>query len=67
MKILLPKGCKVCFNPTLGVETTLESDLTVTDARWGVNGSNGYVFGYNTEEQPTAYTTDWQRIVELPD
>lgn len=67
MKIRLARGCKVCFNPTLGIESTLTAELTVNDARWGVNGSPGYVFGYNEEEQPTAYTVDCKNVEELPD
>jgi hypothetical protein len=64
MKIRIPSGCSVCFQPNTGELTTLQTDLFVNDAKWSVNGQPGWVFNYQGN-QPTAYSLDWETIKEI--
>lgn len=64
MKIRIPKGTEVCFNPSIGIKMTTVYDLVAEDAQWGVNGTPGYVFNYK-DGQPTAYVLDYQKVEEI--
>lgn len=63
-QIRIKSGASVCFHPESGEESTLERDLDVFDARWGVNGNPGWVFNYDNG-QPWAYTLDVDRCEEI--
>lgn len=66
MHLLLPKGTKVCYEPTTGKETIIENDLYVFDARWSVNGLPGWVFNYK-DGKATAYTLEFEKVIECHD
>ena len=63
MKIIIPPGTKVCFEPETGKETVLKEPFVAGDAEWGVNRLPGWVFNF-CNGKPTAYTIDWKNIVE---
>ncbi len=61
--ITIPAGTRVNFDPSRPEETVTTESRTYKDATWGVNGSPGWVFA-RRDGEPTAYTTDWQRVIE---
>ena len=59
--ISLLKGCRVCYTPETGEEVKLTKARSVNDAKWGVNGSPGWVFDFR-DGKPTAYSLDLENI-----